>query len=483
MHFSLSGKIFVTALALASAAIVLVLGLTWLSFGSGFSAYVAQSELNRMNRLADLLVAEARTEPLAKLAEQPGRWQQLLREGLIPPHLMNPPAVERAPSAVGSAQTSPPPLPPLRRALSRRLALLSHDGALIVGSLDALESDIRRPLTKDAEIVGWLALAPSRRLADGISSRFVAAQGRNLLLIGLGTVLFAGLVALLLGRHLSRPLTAMAATAQGLRGGDYSRRVSTGKRHDELGRLGHAINALAEALETAETGRRRWVQDTAHELRTPLSSLRAELEALQDGVRPVDAAALERLHVQTMTLTALIDDLRALADADGSRLSLAIEEARLWPQVLRAVDGLRGQAESKGLTICTEDRSGGRDLAEIDEGRVAQVLRNLIANSLAYTDSGGRLEIVLRREGSDLILQLDDTPPGVAPEYLPHLFDRFYRVESSRSRATGGRGLGLAICKAIVSAHGGSLEASHSPLGGLAMTLRLPASHQQGPER
>ncbi|GAB5469719.1 MAG: ATP-binding protein [Rhodospirillales bacterium] len=470
MHLSLSGKLFLTALALAVASVALVLVLTWLSLGRGFSEYVAQSELNRMDRLTEELLEYQKTDGLSSLADQPTVWAGLLHRGLAPPRRLR--------NLEDRLEPARPPPPPVR-ALIRRLALIGPDGQVIVGGPRAAESDIKRPLTEGSELLGWLVLAPSERLSEGIASRFVAAQGRNILFIGFGSVLLAGLAALLLGRHLSRPLTAMAKTTQGLRDGDYALRVTSVQRHDELGNLANDINALAAALEMAEAGRRRWVQDTAHELRTPLSSLRAELEALQDGVRPVDQDALARLHTQTMTLAALVEDLRALSDADGGRLSFDFRRQSLWPLVESAIADLQSRAERRDLEIVAQDRRNQDDVADLDGQRISQVLRNLISNSLAYSDPGGHLEIALTRQADALHLTLDDTPPGVTPEHLPHLFDRFYRVEGSRSRATGGRGLGLAICQAIVTAHKGTLRASASPLGGLRLEMTLPLAASQ----
>ncbi len=476
MRLSLSGKLFLTALTLAVLAVALVLSLTWWSLGRGFSVYVTQNQLNRLERLADQLVTFAEVEGLEQIAGNPHTWEALLIRGLAPTHRSKGDKAQPAADRPGKAHR----LTPAARSLGARLALLAPDGAIIIGPPEAAESEVRRPLTSDDRLLGWLALAPPKRLAEGIHSRFVETQGRNLLIIGLGTVLLAGLAALLLGRHLGRPIIAMAKTTQGLRDGNYQMRVAAEERHDEIGSLARDINALAAALESAEAGRKRWVQDTAHELRTPLASLRAEVEALQDGVRQADEKSFARLHAGIMTLAGLIEDLRALADADGGRLNLELTERRLWPLIEGAVDALRNQAGARDMALSAETLAGEDDIAELDGRRIGQVLRNLVANSLAYSDPGGRIQLALRREGPNLTLWIDDTPPGVPEEHRAHLFDRFYRVEGSRSRATGGRGLGLAICQAIVSAHGGRIAAEPSPLGGLRVVMTLPSAKPSG---
>lgn len=488
MHLRLSGKLFIAALALSVACVALVLGLIWWSFASGFSRFIAQSELNRMDRLATEVASHIETFGLDSLKSDPKAWESLLRSGLLPP----PRSHRHDDEDEGGGRESrrepdrreepPPPLPPPLRHLTERLVLLSPEEQVVAGAATAAESDIRRPLVSGERLLGWLAVAPAESLAQGVNRRFAQSQRRNLLVIGVGTLLLAALVALLLGRNLGRPISAMARTTRQLRAGNYASRVAT-DRHDELGQLASDINALAAALEAAEAGRRRWVQDTAHELRTPLSVLRAEIEALQDGVRQADQESLARLHASAMTLTELVEDLRALADADGGRLSLQLQPQPLWPLVEAAVDDLRPQAAARRLEIVLSNAAGEADRAPLDGRRIAQVLRNLIANALAYSDPGGRLEIRMERREGCLEIRLDDTPPAVPAEHLPHLFDRFYRVEGSRSRATGGRGLGLSICKAIVAAHGGSILAEPSPLGGLRVRIALPLNRAEGNAR
>ncbi len=507
MHLSLSAKLFITSLMLAVAAVALVAALTWWSLGSGFVVYVAQAQLDRMDRLADELVAAGSERGLQWLADDRQAWEEILLRGLQPEpreHKAHD-SDDREPQFDRSERLPPPPpppptaldgdedraeagedkhwleerrrhLPPPLARLASRMALLGPDGGLIAGPPSAVDSEARRPITVGDRLLGWVVLKPSKHFAKGVHSRFVEAQARNLVIIGLGTVLLAGLAALLLGRHLSRPITAMAETTRQLREGDYQARAKAANRSDELGSLARDINGLAATLAAAEAGRKRWVQDTAHELRTPLSSLRAEVEALQDGINQPDEASLARLHAGIMTLAALIEDLRQLSEADGGRLNLDLHRGHLWPFVQQVAETLESRAKAANLEILLTDRSGGQDLAIFDPHRLGQVLSNLMVNALTYSEPGGRLEILLShdRKRRCLVLQFDDTPPGVPESELPHIFDRFYRVEASRSRRTGGRGLGLAICRAIVEAHGGQIGAEASPLGGLRILLTLP---------
>ncbi len=497
MHLSLSAKLFFTGLTLTVTAVVLVSALTWWSLDRGFMVYLAQSQLDRLEGLTNELIEAGADRGLQWLAEDEAAWRDLLLTGLRPDRQDKPDPEKLNPEKLSPEKLTPEKqdhafeeapkerkkrLPPHLARLASRLALIGPEGERIAGHPGAVDSEAKRPLVSGERLLGWLALKTSDRIVGGIHSRFFKTQERNLVIIGVGTVLLAGLAALLLGRHLSRPITAMAETTQRLRRGEYEARASAAKRSDELGRLARDIDALAETLAAAEAGRKRWVQDTAHELRTPLSSLRAEIEALQDGIREPDEKSLARLHAHSMTLEALIDDLRQLAEADVGRLNLDLRRERLWPLVRRVAENQESKARAAGIEIVLRNETEEADLALIDQLRLAQVLRNLIGNSLAYSDPGGRLEIALRddrREGL-LILQFDDTPPAVPAEDLPHLFDRFFRVEASRSRRTGGRGLGLSICRAILEAHGGQISAEASPLGGLRILLVLP-SDPEGP--
>lgn len=475
MQLSLSGKLFFTGLTLTVSAVALVAVLTFWSLDRGFTLYVAQAQLDRMNRLSDELTAVGSERGLQWLGEDRDSWNGLLLRGLLPHRRLK--DLEDAKANQGERKR----LPPTVARIASRLALLGPDERYIIGAQSALKSDARRAITTGDRLLGWLVLRPADHLVDGIHGRFVQAQGRNLLFIGLGTVLLAGLAALLLGRHLSRPVWDMAQTTQRLGQGDYEARVAAANRSDEIGSLARDINGLAATLGAAEAGRKRWVQDTAHELRTPLSSLRAEVEALQDGIREPDEKSLARLHAGIMTLAALIDDLRQLAEADGGRLNLDLQRGQLWPLAKRVAEDLDSRAKAAGIEIILRDETGGENWLQLDPNRLGQVLRNLVSNALAYSDAGGRLEITLRhdRRAGRLILQFDDTPPGVSNEDLPNLFDRFYRVEGSRSRRTGGRGLGLAICRAIAQAHGGEIDAEPSPLGGLRVMLTLPLAETE----
>src|SRR6185503_9855531 len=237
----------------------------------------------------------------------------------------------------------------------------------------------------------------------------------------------------------------------------------------ELARLASDFNALAQTLEAARQARRQWIADIAHELRTPLSILRGEIEALQDGVRPLTQAAIGSLASEAGRLARLVEDLHTLSLSDVGELGYHMEPVDLAELVRETLDGQRRALADKGLEL---ELSAAPDvMIRGDEGRLAQVFGNLLQNSLRYTDAPGVVAVRVERDGR-VIWQ--DSAPGVPEEDLRRLTERLFRVEGSRNRASGGSGLGLAIARAIVQAHGGTLGASASPLGGLRIELAFP---------
>jgi len=242
---------------------------------------------------------------------------------------------------------------------------------------------------------------------------------------------------------------------------------------DELGRLAEDFNRLAQALERNEQLRRRFMADVSHELRTPLAIVKGELEAIEDGVRPLSRESLASLNHEVAALGKLVDDLYQLALADVGALAYRKEPVEITQLLQEAVDSLGERFNERRLSVET-DLAPARAFADGD--RLTQAFRNLLENSLRYTDAGGRVRIVARRHAGKIRIVVEDSDPGVPAQAMPHLFERFYRVDGSRSRANGGAGLGLAICRSIVEAHDGEIKARSSPLGGLAVEIELPVT-------
>jgi two-component system sensor histidine kinase BaeS len=274
----------------------------------------------------------------------------------------------------------------------------------------------------------------------------------------------AGGVTWILSRQILRPLGLLTRGTEAMARLRFDTRIEVRTR-DEFALLASGFNRMAGALEGYEVMRKQWVLDISHELRTPLSILRGEIEAVQDKVRPVTPSTLESLLAEVAYLESLVRDFHLLSLADAGTLAMTLGPVRPG-EILRSVLALFGpRFDGAGLTV--DDRLDNPK-AEVpgDPDRLRSFFLNILENNLRYTGKPG--VVTVRDEVGDgcLVIVIEDSGPGVPRESLPRLFDRLYRVDRSR--------LGLAICRVIAEAHEGSVSAADSPLGGLAVTLRLP---------
>ncbi|NTV13750.1 MAG: HAMP domain-containing protein [Desulfobulbaceae bacterium] len=353
-----------------------------------------------------------------------------------------------------------------------RLLLLDENLEPIFGNIGVKKGERPAPLTHQGKVVSYLLYHPREEIFEGHQLKFVKQQELAMLLIA-GVILFLSVVfSLFVTRRLVRPIKALTEGTHRLAGGDYTTRVAVTSR-DELAQLARDFNALALALENNEKAHRQWVADISHELRTPLAVLRGEIEALQDGIRRPDQPAIQSLHAEVLQISRLIDDLYQLSLYDVGAMTYRKEQCDLLPLLGQVVESFRSRFTGAGVCIA-ETLPGGSALVFADQERLRQLFANLLDNSLKYTDPGGCLEIALVVESGMVRVDFCDSAPGVSAEELRKIFVRFFRVEASRSRQSGGAGLGLAICRSIVEAHEGSIAAKASPLGGLGIEISLP---------
>ncbi|HYQ92643.1 MAG TPA: ATP-binding protein [Candidatus Competibacteraceae bacterium] len=481
MTLSLHTRLFLTLFTVCTlVAVGLLLFVRW-SFEQGFIEFVAARQEERLTGMVERLAERYRQDGgWQRLRTDKGLWLAVLldrddpfRWGREPPGGYPLPRGWLRHALQDDSPNWPPErLPPrmeqepLPRPLEFRVMLLDAQGAIIYGRQELLADTQRWPIAVDGTPVGYLALLPGPSLADLGDIQFLEHQTSAFLVMALAMVALSAALSFPLAKRLVRPVRAFQDTARALAAGQYTARVTV-HSNDELGRLGRDLNALAAALERNEQARRRWVADIAHELRTPLAVLRAELEALQDGIRPLEPAAVDSLHADVQRLGHLVDDLYELSMTDLGALSYHLVETNPVAVLTTDVEAFASSFAEAGLTLSVENRLPTAVTCQADAQRLSQLFRNLLRNSLRYTDPGGGLSIILSREHARLIIDFQDTAPGVPPESLPRLFDRLYRVESSRHRDTGGAGLGLAICRNIAEAHGGTIRAQPSPRGGL----------------
>jgi signal transduction histidine kinase len=302
----------------------------------------------------------------------------------------------------------------------------------------------------------------STRVIDALITRYFWAIGVLLVAVMTPTLF-----------RLLRPVRELTAAVQRFAAGDRSARVTVRGR-DELATLGAAFNAMGDRIGKEEALRNALVADVAHELRTPLANLRGQIEALQDGLLAPDAAALASLHEEVAILARLVDDLQQLADAESGALQLEPAPVTARAALETAAAGFQPAASARGVTL--EVDADPSLVARADPVRLGQILRNLGANALTHTPAGGRVRLAAARDGGAVAFTVEDTGSGIAPEHLPHVFERFYRADPSRTRATGGAGLGLAVVRQLVIAHGGTVAAASEPGRGTRMTFTLPAA-------
>lgn len=313
------------------------------------------------------------------------------------------------------------------------------------------------------------ATAPDRKIAT-----FFDLSGANRMrIVGvtLAVLLTTVTVTFVAGTRMVRPLRALTGAAQRMADGDQSARVEVAG-DDEFGRLAAAFNLMASRRQELERLRRALVSDVAHELRAPVSNVRGWLEAVEDGVVPADESLVSSLLEEAMLLQHIIDDLRDLSAADAGALELHPEDvdaASLLGQVARAHHGHAGSAgvelrvrAEEGLVLCA------------DPMRLRQAIGNLVSNAVRHTPAGGTVALSAQREGDDVVFRVADTGSGISGEDLPKVFDRFWRAEKSRSRQSGGSGLGLSIVRKLAEAHGGSAQVSSVVGEGSVFSLRLP---------
>ncbi|MBI3145891.1 MAG: sensor histidine kinase efflux regulator BaeS [Pseudogulbenkiania sp.] len=459
MKLGITSKLFFAILFCCVVVALAIGAASRLSFKQGFLDYVSQRDAQRLETLKSSLVESYREEGSWGFLHGNERlWRRLARAEARP---------DRPPQR-------PDPLPHhgFRLPLPP-LTLLDAEGHVVVGSPNWQPDATRTALQLDGRRIGWLVSVPVSRLTNAADLRFQEGQLKAGWLFAVLGVLLAAAVAVLLARFMLVPVKRLASALHQLATGDYSTRVQASSR-DELGQLAGDFNRLARVLENNEQMRRHFMADISHELRTPLAVLRGELEAMEDGVRTPTPEALQSLQAEVATLSKLVDDLYELSLADVGALSYRMEvfdPVEVLQQALGAF-GERLQSRSIALEIRIPPQAGW--MIEADPQRLLQLFNNLLENAVRYTDPGGHLRVGVSRDGDRLHVDFQDSEPGVPAEALPRLFERLYRVESSRNRASGGAGPGLALCRSIVEAHGGTIEARPSPLGGLWISLTFP---------
>jgi two-component system sensor histidine kinase BaeS len=298
--------------------------------------------------------------------------------------------------------------------------------------------------------------------------------------VTLAVLALAVAAGLLMARGISVPLARVVAATQSIAAGNLDVRIVEKTRLREISALSSAVNGLSRGLQEQEALRRRLTADVAHELRTPLAALQSHLEALIDGVWQADPARLAGLHEEVLRINRLVQDLESLAREESGAIAIHARQTDLASLVRAVVAHHEPQFRAKGVVLSAEAPGGGVT-AEVDPDKLSQAIFNLLSNALEFTPAGGRVEVRVAQASGSAEISVRDTGIGIAAEDLPRVFERLYRADPSRSRSTGGAGIGLAITRAIVEAHAGTIRAESEPGKGSVFTINLPRG--QAPRR
>lgn len=379
----------------------------------------------------------------------------------VPPPTVGPPTV----------QSQPTPVPPVAPGVDM---LITPAQSAVLYTIDTGAGGVASTVQVGAlpVSISWSAFAQP----DPFQAGYVSGVNRSLgFALGAAALAAIALTALL-SRQILRPVEQLTTAARRMEAGDLAVRVPTGAR-DELAQLAHAFNAMAEGLQRTESLRRTMVGDVAHELRTPLTNIRGYLEALRDGVVQPDPAMLDSLHDEALLLNRLIDDLQDLALAEAGQLRLDRRPTDVPTIAAQVLAAARPRLKARHVTA---NLIAAQYLPRVlvDAERIGQVLRNLLNNALTHTPSGGKISITIAPDPAApaewLCVTVSDTGSGIPAADLPHIFERFYRADPSRNRATGGAGLGLTIVRQLVQAHGGSVWAESTLGHGTTIGLKVP---------
>ena len=431
-------------------------------FFRNFRAYIQQEEIRRLEALVPALQEAYRASGSWEgVAADRERWRRQLQIG-----------------AHVKKSIPPPPLEGDDRDAEPRVLLTDARHQPIIGTPEPDDQVELVAIAVEGQTVGWLGLRKREPFKSGPPAALIKIHTQQLYILGGAVIALTAFIAFLFSRHLLKPIQRLARGTRELAARNFKVRIESTTR-DELGQLADNFNAMAGTLEDYETMRRQWLTDISHELRTPLAVMRGEIEALQDGIRAPSPGTLASLHAEVVRITKLVEDLHLLSMADSERLHFSRQWIFPGKVLQKAMASYRTRFDQHGIAV--DLRLDGSEAARIkgDANRLEQVFTNIFENTCKYVPSKGILRIAGRIEDRGLVFQFADSGPGVPVEALPRLFDRLFRVDPSRSRASGGSGLGLSICRHIVEHHGGRIWADKSALGGLAISIVLPLFHKE----
>jgi two-component system sensor histidine kinase BaeS len=471
-------KLVLIFLAFSAALIISMASLVKWSFHRSFLDYIQQQHIEMLQNTAPALENHySRVGSWDRLSHHPRQLKRLVAATFIrgnAPDERGQAPPSSAPSAPGRKMPSGP-----RSFLSSVYLLDAEQKTVVEARRPPSRHQHLQPIRVNGVVVGYLGATLPPHPTSMIDQRFAQDQSKHLLLIGLLAFLFSIIFAWPISRFVVNRIKTLDSHIKQLSQGEFEQRITVAGK-DELSALAEHLNNLAFTLQQSAQSQRKWIADISHELRTPLATLRAQLEAIEDGVHQYNTATHTRLNNQVLRLHQLVEDLYQLSLTDAGALQYRKQHIDIAQLLDSAVQPFELSFEKRRITLEQDNRvpSGTRWFA--DPERLHQLLANLLQNSLRYTDSPGKTLVSTSLSSDNLRLSVEDSAPGVDKSLHHRLFERLYRAESSRNRTFGGAGLGLSLCRNIVLAHEGKIDIDDSHLGGLKVTMTFPLADTKG---
>ena len=477
----ISHKLFLTLVGFTAIILLVSLLLARWSFQQGFREFTVGMEQRRLANTAQALVVSYQTAG--------NNWRLARQQGLN--YFMRAPQNNRGPRSPGPGgprgpRFRPPPprndsgpkdFKPGRREPIPPTALYDNASQFVTGSQIPGDraSAIIYPIELDGRRIGELRSLPQPLANNDLALSFIQQQFYTSLGIGGLCLSLAMLIAWWLTRQLLRPIVSLQENIGTLAKGIYKLPVSLARK-DELGHLMNDVEQLAVVLDKTREAKNRWFASISHELRTPLTVLIGEIEVLQAGIRPFNTNSLQSLEQEIRLLERLVGDLYQLSLSEIGGLKYTFSDVELSDIIEGVCDALQTQYDDKKLVLRRPEP--GEYWCSGDHARLSQLILNLLNNAMLYTDAPGEVSMSLVNDKDNVMLRIEDSAPGVPLSSCEHLFEPLFRMDEARTRKGSGAGLGLAICKNIVTAHQGTITAIPSAKGGLRLDVTLPKTRE-----
>ena len=479
-------KLFIFSIIMVICLVILMVSLIAIS-NKKFDLYIEQKELEKLNYLVEsLALFYSENDGWGSLKENFDLWDIILEKGWLKNELRNRPDNQEPKendiiTIIYPNNYIPPVWDPLN--LGPRICLLDENKKYIIGrNTSPIEECSLLKIELQGKIIGWLSVKEGRKLYQPLDRAFKQNQSNLLYIMGGVYLLILVSITFLFSKQILRPITQLSDATKKLGHLDFNTRIRV-KSSDELGDLALHFNSMVQKLEDYERNQKQWLTDISHELRTPLSVLICEIDALNDGIRKPDNGNLTALGNEARHLMKLVNDLNDISLIEAGTYKQKKRLLKPLPILSEDVYVFQKRFEFNNMSIEFEFDETAADIQILgDYDRLKQLFSNILENAICHTKKPGKLIVRQTLNIDHIRFTFEDSGPGVPDDALPFLFDRLYRVDSSRNRKTGGNGLGLAICRSIAEMHNGKIRAQNIQGGGLMVEISLPIeSDSYGP--